>query len=1368
MSKFSLLCKKPLNWTKIWTKMKPILWCKTKLTLAVTAATIILSSFTNSLESNIQNIVFSNISQNEGLSQGIVVSCCQDSLGHMWFATHDGLNRYDGYRFTIYRNEPDDSTSIVDNMICKVYTDSKGALWVGTEKGLSYYDRAKDRFRNYRTGNKPVTGIVDMEDGKYLIAAGGSLKVFDSASEEWIESTPVHQKESFGATIIYKHGNDIYVGTRLDGLFRFTPATNELTKISAFRSRRSIQCMSMDSENRLWVATEGDGLTKIDLSDGSSTVFKHIPSDKYSLSSNFVRTISPDSEGRMWIGTFNGLSIYENGRFINIHSDPFIQGSLAQSSVRCITRDTQGGMWLGTWLGGIDYWHPLKNRFVNIRRERGVNSLNDNIISCITEDSDGSLWIGTKSGGVNHYDSKTGKFRYYSLERDIQNNLLESNDIKAIHIDSGTGRIYVGAHAGGLNIINKNTGSISHSRRNNTDDTPLDVYAIIPASESTLWIGTLGGLLEYEKATGRFIQATYSSNGKILEGPARITTLLEDSQKRLWIGTKNGPLCYTRNRNGHLTPVLPQVISEQLAGKYVQCLFESSTKLIWISTRSGMYCYDEREQEVSHYTVEDGLPGNIIHGMEEDAYGRLWISTDNGLCCFNPFSGTLRNFSVRDGIQSNQFNIYSHCMRSNGEMLFGGINGITTFFPENLKDNPHVPAPQIIDLHVASVRISPDDGTGILDKAISLTESIELDHDQNSITLDITVPNYLSGQRNTFSYILEGYDNGWKTTEDPCISYSNLPHGKYTLKVKAANNDGKWNENAAVLKIRIRPVWYRTILAECFFLLAVLLLVWCAYRIIIERKERESKEELDKQEKAHQEDIHQMKMRFFINISHEMRTPLMLILNPLQEMISKNSDTWMRKQLKYVERNAKRLMHLINQLMDYRRAELGVFKLRIRPEDAHKIIKENWGFYERLAQNKKIQYSLLSELEGKTLLIDGQYLELILNNLLSNAFKYTDSGSITVKATQNNDELCIEISDTGKGIPEDEQGRIFERFYQVDSEHIGSGIGLSLVQKLISLHHGRISLNSTPGEGSTFTVCLPLSLSAYSPEELGNEDDTHNLNSLDHYVIETDSQENIEYDNLQNKRGKVLIAEDNEEIRTYLSTSLSGIFDITLAKNGEEALALLKENAPDIVITDMMMPVMDGLKLCAAIKQNINTSHIPVIMLSAKTDSKDQMDALKTGADDYITKPFSLSVLIAKIQNILRTYHRVQDKATKSMEIAPEKISFNALDEQLLKKAISVIERNLDNSNFSTEEFAEEMNMSRSNLHLKLKALTGESALDFIRKIRFKEACRLLKDGRYSISEISDMVGFNTPSYFATCFKKYMGCLPTEYVKNLK
>ena len=699
-------------------------------------------------------------------------------------------------------------------------------------------------------------------------------------------------------------------------------------------------------------------------------------------------------------------------------------------------------------------------------------------------------------------------------------------------------------------------------------------------------------------------------------------------------------------------------------------------------------------------------------------------------------------------------------------MLFGGVNGITSFTPETMEDNPYMPQPVLTSFMVFNRTMIP--GKGVLDESIETTDGIVLKHDQNSFSIEFSVPNYLAGHHNTFRYMLEGFDKEWYETGTYSVSYSNIPHGEYRFLIMAANNDGKWNETPTVLKIKIKPIWYKTTAASAVFALMIILLIAAAYMIIVERKERENKTELEKQEKAHQEEIHQMKMRFFINISHEMRTPLTLIINPLQEMIAKSTDSWMRKQLKYLERNAKRLLHLVNQLMDYRRAELGVFKLNVRPENVHKIVKENWGFYEKLAQSKKIKYSLVSDLEGKTLYTDGQYLELILNNLLSNAFKYTESGSIIVKATQAENNLMLEVSDTGSGIPEGKQDRIFERFYQIDNEHIGSGIGLSLVQRLVELHHGQIRLASEVGKGSTFTVLLPLSLNSYTAEELGNSNtyETHTSNTPDMYMLENDAPEEEIVEVSNKKKGRLLIAEDNEDIRNYMKNGLQSMFDIMLAKNGEEALQMLKENEPDIVITDMMMPVMDGLKLCAQIKQNINTSHIPVIMVSAKTDSKDQLEALKTGADDYIAKPFSMAILVTKIRNILRTYHRLQDKATKSMDIAPEKISFNMLDEQLLNKAISIVEQNMDNTEFSTEEFAQAMNMSRSNLHIKLKALTGESALDFIRKIRFKEACRLLKDGRYSISEISDMVGFNTPSYFATCFKKYMGCLPTEYVKR--
>jgi hypothetical protein len=537
----------------------------------------------------------------------------------------------------------------------------------------------------------------------------------------------------------------------------------------------------------------------------------------------------------------------------------------------------------------------------------------------------------------------------------------------------------------------------------------------------------------------------------------------------------------------------------------------------------------------------------------------------------------------------------------------------------------------------------------------------------------------------------------------------------------------------------------------------------------------EAELELERRDKEHQEEINQMKMRFFINISHELRTPLTLILAPLQEIINKISDRWTRNQLEYIQRNANRLLHLVNQLMDYRRAELGVFELKVKKENAHQLIQDNFLFYDKLARHKKITYTLHSELEEKEELFDPNYLELIVNNLLSNAFKYTESGqSITVTLKEENNWLVLQVSDTGIGIPINKQGKIFERFYQIESEHVGSGIGLSLVQRLVELHHGRIELDSEEGKGSTFSVYLPQDINIYKSSELASndakneEDQVYSTNSKEMYFIDTEKVENETIETGDKKRGTILIVEDNNEIRHYLSSGLAELFNTLEAGNGEEALEKLKENEVDIIVTDVMMPVMDGIKLCKNVKQNIRTCHIPVIILSAKSETKDQMEGLQMGADDYIPKPFSLAILTTKIQNMMRTRRRMLERYSKSLEVEPEKITFNAMDEALLKRAVAIVEKNMDNIEFSTDEFAREMNMSRSNLHLKLKAITGESTIDFIRKIRFNEAAKLLKDGRYTIAEVSTMVGFNTPSYFATSFKKYFGCLPTEYIKKAK
>ena len=482
-----------------------------------------------------------------------------------------------------------------------------------------------------------------------------------------------------------------------------------------------------------------------------------------------------------------------------------------------------------------------------------------------------------------------------------------------------------------------------------------------------------------------------------------------------------------------------------------------------------------------------------------------------------------------------------------------------------------------------------------------------------------------------------------------------------------------------------------------------------------------------------------------------------------------------KELLEYIQRNANRLLHLVNQLMDYRRAELGVFELKVKKENAHQLIQDNFLFYDKLARHKKITYTLHSELEEKEELFDPNYLELIVNNLLSNAFKYTESGqSITVTLKEENNWLVLQVSDTGIGIPINKQGKIFERFYQIESEHVGSGIGLSLVQRLVELHHGHIELDSEEGKGSTFSVYLPQDINIYKPSELvsndakNEEDQVYSTNSKEMYFIDTEKVENETIETGDKKRGTILIVEDNNEIRHYLSSGLAELFNTLEAGNGEEALEKLKENEVDIIVTDVMMPVMDGIKLCKNVKQNIRTCHIPVIILSAKSETKDQMEGLQMGADDYIPKPFSLAILTTKIQNMMRTRRRMLERYSKSLEVEPEKITFNAMDEALLKRAVAIVEKNMDNIEFSTDEFAREMNMSRSNLHLKLKAITGESTIDFIRKIRFNEAAKLLKDGRYTIAEVSTMVGFNTPSYFATSFKKYFGCLPTEYIKKAK
>lgn len=702
------------------------------------------------------------------------------------------------------------------------------------------------------------------------------------------------------------------------------------------------------------------------------------------------------------------------------------------------------------------------------------------------------------------------------------------------------------------------------------------------------------------------------------------------------------------------------------------------------------------------------------------------------------------------------------------------------FNPSILESNPYAPKPQIVGLRLFDKPVRPGDDTGLLSESIEVTDNITLNSDQTSFTIEFTVCNYPSAGYNTFYYMLDGLDKQWipLTTGVRAVTYSNLPPGSYRFLLKAANNDGVMSDEIASLGIKILPVWYKSWWAIILWIAIAIAIVAYVTRTIWHRKMMVAKILMQKADFERQQQAEEMKVRFFVNLSHELRTPLTLMMLPVDELLSRNADPIVTNKLTTVKNNTLRILHIVNQLLDYRRAEMGMFKLKVRAVNINVLVKQIFNSYEAMARHKNINYTLDSTVQNPDMMLDRDYLELIVNNLLTNAFKYTPKGqSISVGLESDGQKLKITVSDTGCGIPTDKLDKIFTRFYQVNDTNSGNGIGLSLVKRLVELHHGEITVDSAIGRGTTFYVTLPTGAHAYSAEELnaGKEQSANNITVDNQPYIhipemsdpdDSDDKLSKSTDVAESNKATVMVVDDNAEILKYIGDSLAEKYNVLLAANGAKAIELLATEPIDLILTDVMMPDVDGVQLCRAVKRNLRTSHIPVIMLSAKSDTSDQMEGLGVGADDYISKPFSLDLLKAKIRNQLRTRARLIDMYSHSTEIEPSMVAMNPLDEEFLSKAIKVMNEHIDDSQFSTDAFAKEMCMSRSNLHLKMKALTGESTNDFIRRVRLNKAMELLKTGRYNVSEVSAMVGYSTPSYFTTSFKKHFGYSPSELVKK--
>ena len=1285
---------------------------------------IFILSIAHLLSAAVRDIRFSHIGTERGLSHATVNGICQDAYGYLWVATPNGVDRFDGYGFVSFIP---DST---DRNVRALVADSRGDIWAATERALCHYLPDSERFESFSLPDAvAANAIVAIDSTAIDVASSHGIYRFDvnSLSFKQLPAT-----SGYNVTAIIACGSSLYAGTDSGSLLEYSqvcrPVAEDLGIINTLFA----------SSDRLFIGTEGNGLLALNLSTGAVA-----PVD-CGIGSHFVRSLAIDVQGRLWVGTFTGLYVLDSEcrKVVFFDNASLGEGSLSHASVRRMFADNLGGIWLGTFFGGLNYYHPKHNQFATLRRDfSSSQSLSGNIAGPMAEDSSGNIWIGTNDGGLNIYNPRTGHIRHISTADG-----LLSNDIKEVYIDSARGIAFIGSHNGGLASVD-----MSSLRVTTYPGVADNVYDIMPALvDGYLWLATLNGLSLYNIATHTAVEY------KVPGMPSLTTCLMRDDSARLWVAGEDGLACFVEQDLR-----LSRETSLPALSCHVNDIFLSrNTGYYWIATYQGLGCYDPTTDKRILYTTANGLPDNIVYAISEDPNGNIWASTHRGLVCLNAANKGFTTYYMRDGLQSGQFTDRSALVASNGLMYFGGTDGVSFFNPSVFERNTVAPPPQFVGVRLFNKPVHPGDDSGILSVGIAKADKLTFNAEQTTFAIDFTVCDYISNGANTFKYKLDGIDNQWITLPPNVrsVSYSNLPSGKYKFRLLVANNDGVWSSSEAAIDIVILPPWYKTWWAITLFFILAIAAVFAAASHLWRRQLRE------KQHKA-QRELTEMKVRFFVNMSHELRTPLTLMLLPLNELLAAKPDAATAQKLTMAKNNAQRIQHIVDQLLDYRRAELGIFSLRVTPTDVNTLVGELIKPYSSLADKKKITLQFNSTVADSNVYIDTSYMELIVNNLVTNAFKYTPAGgSIDISLALEGSRLSLSVADTGCGIPPDKIDKIFVRFYQLAENAGGYGIGLSLVKRLVELHHGEISVQSEVGHGSRFSVSLPASQADYSPQEIQQHDfvPTKQVEEVDALLPMDDNAPIPDEVSSDDSRKCVLIVDDNADILKYLSSALSVEFRTLTAANGSKAIDQLAANQVDIVVSDVMMPDMDGVQLCRAIKRNLRTSHIPVILLSAKSEVADKLAGFNVGADDYVAKPFSMPLLLAKIRNQVRTRENIiRHYSQQTTAIDPATVAQNPLDEEFLTKAAKLMNDHIDDVQFTTDEFARQMCMSRSNLHLKMKALTGESTNDFIRRVRMHRAAELLKSHRYTVSEVSAMVGYSTPSYFATAFKNFYGNSPS-------
>ena len=1365
-------------------------------------------------------------SVNDELSQLSVNCIYQDVFGFIWFGTNGGLNKYDGYSITEYLNNPENLFSLPNNRINAIYedpADSGKILWLGSGNGLIKFERVTGKFFQYKIAeNKPtplnineISCIYKDRKGVYWLGGGG-LKRFDKNSGE-ITSCMEDYDLIYVYSICEDHSGIFWIGSN-DGLFKYDPIAEQNGKNSYTHYplnpdtpddeyNNLAKKVYEDKDGVLWVGTwNGVYIFDRDFGRFIRPWLKKGDPATYEVN-NFIE----DKKGNIWYSSA-GIARINSCRDSLVMYPNYENNTSYNTSFFYI--DRSGIIWVGEVGNGITKRIPLHKKIEHYKNIPGDhNSLGDNDVVSFMEDNQGSMWIGTTWDGLNKFDKNEKRFilagvSYISLNITKAKNGELWFPSMACLVSYNPGTSINNAYFGD-GIVLSEYFNISENNLTNRnlrqkyldatdprliryrDATNAITYCFID-SEDIIWCleGVGQTILQYDPVKKEFIPYNIFTDEDVSHS---IQLLYEDNSGTLWFGTNGkGLLKRIMNYDADSTRRDVKYIQYKnetgnpasISSNNITIIGEDSSGNMWIGSDGGLNKFNRDEEIFKSYGMKEGLPSDYIAGIVADDEGFIWVSTNKGLSKFDPGSETFRNYDVSDGLQSNFFNTRSCYKSKNGDIYFGGPNGFNVFNPKDIKDNPNIPDVVISGFQLFNEPVVPGEGT-LLKESIEYSHEIVLAYDQDVFTLEFTALEFTDPQKNQYAYKMEGVDPDWVYTNSNrrFATYTKLDPGEYIFRVKGSNNDGIWNEAGASISVVVLPPWWRTYWAYSLYFLLIVSTLYAGWRFQLNRLKLIHEAEMEHLQSEKLQEMDRLKSRFFANISHEFRTPLTLITGPAKQIIDETKESEMKDKAGLIYRNAVKLNKLVKQLLDLSKIEAGQMTLRASKLNLISILKSMVLSFTPLAEKKNITLKFNPLEEQLYLYLDRDKVEQIINNILSNAFKFTpENGEILVNVSRNEKTVQIGISDTGIGIPKEKLSKIFDRFYQVDGSHTrkheGTGIGLALTQELVELHRGNIQVESVDGQGTTFIVSFTMGNKHLRTEEIIEE--TAIDEKRDNSLIEDTIPEPVRYDEKNNtglysgteltpgnaEKPLVLLVEDSADIRSYIRGFLSEDYRILEAVDGEEGMNKSTNYIPDLIVSDVMMPKMDGFQLCERLKTDERTSHIPIILLTAKAAGEDKIEGLETGADDYIMKPFDAMELKVRIKNLIEQRKKLREHFLKESSFSLDNKNVTSVDRKFLEKSIKIINDHISDSLFGVELFASELALSRVTLYKKLVALIGEPPGELIKRIRLGKAAELIKKKAGNISEIALEVGFNNPAYFSECFKKQFGVNPSQYHQN--